>query len=115
MAATIIPPVQAVGERLVDALVSCRIITEAAGEAVLATFGDPRSHRPAQVIDYLVDQGHLTKYQGDVCLQGQPQDLLLSQFLLVDKVGAGSMGAVYKARSTRDDGWYAVKIVPRRN
>jgi serine/threonine-protein kinase len=40
---------------------------------------------------------------------------VLSGFTLTDVLGAGSLGQVYKARSDKDDGWFAVKVVPRRN
>ena len=33
----------------------------------------------------------------------------------MDALGAGSMGTVYKAQSKTDNGWYAVKVLPRRS
>src|SRR5262249_3230906 len=39
----------------------------------------------------------------------------LGAFTLRDAVGAGSMGTVYKARLKNHEGWYAVKVLPRRN
>src|SRR5262249_32660788 len=40
--------------------------------------------------------------------------LVLPPYTLVDIVGSGSMGTVYKARKS-DGSWYAIKTVPRRN
>ncbi len=68
-----------------------------------------------ELTGWLVEQGLLTRYQIDAVLRGEGGKLLLSHFTLVDVIGSGSMGTVYRARSARDDGLYAVKIVPRRN
>jgi serine/threonine protein kinase len=65
--------------------------------------------------DFLVEQQYLTRFQTDTLLEGDPKSLTLSIYTLVDILGTGSMGTVYKARSSKDDGWYAIKVVPRRN
>jgi serine/threonine-protein kinase len=64
---------------------------------------------------FLVEQKMLTRFQADLLLAGEGSKLILSIFTLVDVIGTGSMGTVYRARSSRDGNWYAVKIVPRRN
>jgi serine/threonine-protein kinase len=64
--------------------------------------------------DFLVQRGLLTRFQADYVLEGRGEDLVLSQFVLTEVLGKGSMGSVYKARST-DGSWFALKIVPRRN
>ena len=68
-----------------------------------------------ELAEFLVTQKLLTRFQADAALEGQAAGLTLAQFTLVDQLGSGSMGAVYKARAADRDAWYAVKIVPRRN
>ena len=40
---------------------------------------------------------------------------MLGPFTLMDALGTGSMGTVYKAQSKTDNSWYAVKVLPRRS
>jgi serine/threonine-protein kinase len=68
-----------------------------------------------ELTEFLVGQKVLTRFQADAVLGGSPDELVLSLFILTDVLGTGSMGTVYKARSTKVEGWFALKVVPRRN
>jgi tRNA A-37 threonylcarbamoyl transferase component Bud32 len=70
---------------------------------------------PPALADYLVEQQTLTRFQADRLLQGKTQGFVLGPFTLMDALGTGSMGTVYKARSKTDNAWYAVKVLPRRS
>src|SRR5207237_10543075 len=65
--------------------------------------------------EYLVAQAVLTSFQAERLLQGKTQGFVLGPFTLMDSLGSGSMGTVYKARSKNDRKWYAVKVLPRRS
>ena len=54
-------------------------------------------------------------FQADRLLQGKTQGFVLGPFVLMDALGAGSMGTVYKAQSKTDNSWFAVKVLPRRS
>lgn len=71
--------------------------------------------KPADLAQFLVDQEIVTRFQADAVLQGKGKELMLATYTLVDVIGTGSMGTVYKARAANDDNWYAIKVVPRRN
>jgi serine/threonine protein kinase len=75
---------------------------------------NPRAE-PAALSEFLVQQGILTQFQADRLLQGKTQGFVLGPFTLMDALGAGSMGTVYKATSKTDNKWYAVKVLPRRS
>lgn len=74
----------------------------------------PRAE-PPELAEYLVSQGVLTAFQSERILQGKTQGLVLGPYTLMDAIGSGSMGTVYKAHSKTDNQWYAVKVLPRRS
>ncbi len=75
---------------------------------------NPRAEPPA-LAEYLIDKNFLTKFQSERLLAGKTQGFVLGPFTLMDSLGAGSMGTVYKAQSKTDSLWYAVKVLPRRS
>jgi serine/threonine-protein kinase len=70
---------------------------------------------PPDLAQFLIQQGILTQFQAERLLQGKTQGFVLGPFTLMDALGAGSMGTVYKAQSKTDSNWYAVKVLPRRS
>ena len=70
---------------------------------------------PPALAEYLIAQGVLTSFQAERLLQGKTQGFVLGPFTLMDSLGTGSMGTVYKALSKTDSRWYAVKVLPRRS
>jgi serine/threonine-protein kinase len=74
----------------------------------------PRAEPPA-LAEFLVQKGILSQFQADRLLAGKTQGFVLGPFTLMDALGAGSMGTVYKAQSKNDQKWYAVKVLPRRS
>jgi serine/threonine protein kinase len=81
--------------------------------------GDFLKHNPradaAALAQNLVDQNVLSQFQADRVLSNKAQGLVLGPYVLVDALGAGSMGTVYKALSKTDQQFYAVKVLPRRS
>src|SRR5213079_892541 len=75
---------------------------------------NPRAEAPA-LAEYLVDQGTLTAFQAERILNSKSQGLVLGPYVLLDAIGSGSMGQVYKASSKNDNSQYAVKVLPRRS
>lgn len=75
---------------------------------------NPRAE-PAALAEYLVGQSILTSFQAERLLQGKTQGFVLGPYTLMDALGAGSMGTVYKATNKTDNQAYAVKVLPRRS
>jgi serine/threonine protein kinase len=75
---------------------------------------NPRAEPPA-LAQFLVEKEILSQFQADRLLQGKTQGFVLGPFTLMDALGAGSMGTVYKATSKSDHKTYAVKVLPRRS
>lgn len=59
----------------------------------------------------LVGRGWLTEYQSEQILQGKGHELTLGQYLLLDRLGRGGMGEVFKARHQRLDRLVALKVI----
>lgn len=59
----------------------------------------------------LILQKKLTKYQAEEISKGKGKSLTLGNYLLLEKIGAGGMGQVFKARHRRMDRLVAVKLL----
>jgi serine/threonine-protein kinase len=70
---------------------------------------------PPALAQHMVEQKLLTPFQAERLLQGKSHDLVLGPYALLEAVGAGSMGTVYRAISNKDHKLYAVKVLPRRS
>jgi serine/threonine-protein kinase len=70
---------------------------------------------PPALAEHLVQKGMLTRFHVDRLLQGKTRGFVLGPYTLMDVLGTGSLGTVYKAHAKTDNGWYAVKSVPRRS
>ncbi|MFH1922608.1 MAG: serine/threonine-protein kinase, partial [Planctomycetota bacterium] len=85
--------------------------------AELAAFQDrlPPEKRPkdAQGLARELNRaGKLTKYQAAQVYQGKTRGLLLGDYVVLDRIGAGGMGEVFKARHRTMDRTVAVKVLP---
>ena len=57
-------------------------------------------------------QNKLTLYQARAVYQGKPKGLTLGNYVVLDKIGAGGMGMVFKAEHRRMKRVVAVKVLP---
>ncbi len=60
----------------------------------------------------LVRQKKLTRFQAEEAYRGKGKSLVLGNYVLMEKIGAGGMGQVFKARHRRMDRIVAVKLLP---
>jgi serine/threonine protein kinase len=80
----------------------------------LQDFIPPRAHpKDAQeLIRELVKSQHLTKYQAQEVYQGRAKSLILGNYTILDRIGAGGMGQVFKAEHRRMKRVVAIKMLP---
>jgi serine/threonine-protein kinase len=73
---------------------------------VLAKFSDPRL-----LARQLMQKGWLTAYQVNQIFSRSAQDLVLGSYVLLERLGEGGMGQVFKARHHRMDRIVALKVI----
>src|SRR5687767_7695591 len=60
----------------------------------------------------LFSKGKLTAYQAKELLAGRSSGLVLGNYVILDRIGAGGMGVVYKAQHKRMKRLVALKMLP---
>jgi serine/threonine protein kinase len=60
----------------------------------------------------LVRQKKLTKYQAQEVYSGKARNLVLGNYIIMDKIGSGGMGDVFKAQHKVMDRIVAIKVLP---
>ncbi|MBM79791.1 MAG: hypothetical protein CMJ78_04270 [Planctomycetaceae bacterium] len=81
-------------------------LSEIAKTADTATFGSPE-----ELAFELVRQKRLTEYQASVVC-GEDSRLTIGEYIVLDKIGEGGMGVVFKARQRDSTSVAAVKVLP---
>src|ERR1700676_2804749 len=81
----------------------------------LENFVPPKAHpKDAQELArQLVQSKQLTKFQAQEIYLGRAKSLILGNYTLLDKIGAGGMGQVFKAQHRRMDRVVAIKMLPK--
>ena len=59
----------------------------------------------------MIKSGQLTKYQAEQILGGKGKNLCMGQYILLEKLGAGGMGQVYKAYHPGMERVVAIKVI----
>ncbi|QDU31402.1 Serine/threonine-protein kinase PknB [Anatilimnocola aggregata] len=65
-----------------------------------------------ELVAQLVKEHHLTKFQAAQVAAGKSKSLILGEYTILDRIGAGGMGQVLKALHRRMDRTVAIKMLP---
>ena len=71
----------------------------------------PESNRGKSVARGLVDLGLLTKFQAELLLAGRSTGFFLGQYRILDQIGQGGMGRVYRAIHQKMNRTVAIKVL----
>jgi DNA-binding NtrC family response regulator/tRNA A-37 threonylcarbamoyl transferase component Bud32 len=71
----------------------------------------PATATPQELAEELLRRGWLTPWQLEQLLGGRSQDLVLGQYVLLDVLGQGGMGVVFKGRQRRLKRLTALKVI----
>ncbi len=71
----------------------------------------PPSASGRELAEQLVREGKLTRYQAEAILSRRFDDLLMGNYEILDRLGAGGMGTVFKARHRRMKRVVAIKVL----
>ena len=73
---------------------------------------ETQAEQPSTLADSLVNDRTLTRWQADTLLKGNPSDVFLGKYKLLDLLGEGSMGTVYLAEHSMMRRRCALKVLP---
>jgi serine/threonine-protein kinase len=97
-------------DALLTVLRDCGLFTTAAFEPVRAAFQLPHENDEA-LLRHLVAAGYLTHYQLRKAVNNRTSDLFVGPYVILDKLGEGGMGKVFKAKHARQEREIALKVV----
>src|SRR5262249_2233766 len=95
---------------LIDVLRQCHML-DAGQMAELAQSLQARFPEPRSLARELVRRGWLTPYQANQIFLEDRQPLLRGSYVLLEKLGAGGMGTVFKARNWKLGTVVALKLI----
>ncbi|MBI1374125.1 MAG: SUMF1/EgtB/PvdO family nonheme iron enzyme [Phycisphaera sp.] len=101
-------------QHLINELQRVGILAPDDAEATISSLGgDLSSVAPAELTRTLARRGVLTEHQATVTQNGQVDTLTIGEYVVLDKIGAGGMGTVYRARHKLMRREVAVKVLPK--
>jgi serine/threonine protein kinase len=68
---------------------------------------------PARIVHELLRRGSLTPFQAKRVIDGAPAELLFANYVLLNQIGEGGMGRVFKARQRNFERIVALKVLRR--
>ncbi|MEK6236825.1 MAG: serine/threonine protein kinase, partial [Planctomycetales bacterium] len=98
-------------EEFIDTTVYCGIGSREEIQALVDSLSAEQLAATA-LAQLLRDQGQLTEFQATQILQGHGRSLIMGSYLLLDQVGQGGMGMVFRAKHRKMRRVVALKVLP---
>ena len=71
----------------------------------------PETDKAAIVARFLVERGALTRFQAEMLMAGRTSGFVLGQYRILDEIGRGGMGRVFKAMHATMHRLVAIKVL----
>jgi response regulator RpfG family c-di-GMP phosphodiesterase len=98
-------------ESFLDRLESSRLLTPAEQNEFILRHPELRDQDAAAIVEALVGHGLLSDYQASRLLAGHTFGLVIGNYRVIDRLGVGGMGVVYKAEHIHMKRTVALKIL----
>lgn len=99
--------------KFIDSVESVGIFSAAAAETIRGKLSAEALDAQAESLARdLIREGKLTKYQAANIYQGRAKSLIFGEYIVLDKLGQGGMGQVFKAQHRRMKRVVALKVLP---
>lgn len=99
--------------QFLESLVSSRLLTAEEVREFQVTLPPVLQNTARAMAVELVRRGRLTKYQVLKVLEGKGVGLVLSKYVILDKIGEGGMGSVFRAEHRRMKRPVVIKVLSR--
>ena len=96
----------------VESIIAGELLSATEATQLRQDFPTFQDQSTAEVADQLVADVRLTRYQANVLLKQHDGPLLLDRYVILDSIGSGGMGHVYKAMHRSMDRVVAIKLLP---
>ncbi len=106
-------PIQSLPD-LLSALQQAQLLDPGQLQEVRRSFAKPNADSRL-LAKHLIQKGWLTPFQINQVYQGQGKSLVLGSYLLLERLGEGGMGEVYKARHREMNRIVAVKLIHKKH
>ncbi|MGE3806090.1 MAG: serine/threonine-protein kinase, partial [Gemmataceae bacterium] len=106
------PPAQVVPiQQFLKALNESGLLNADDAKTALAAVPEAVKKDTKQLAQELIKQGKLTRYQAAMLCQGRTRGLVMGNYVVLDKLGQGGMGVVFKAQHRRMKRTVALKVL----
>ncbi len=100
--------------KFIERLIRSRLMSKADVSEFESSLGPQAVASDARAFaQAMVKANRLTRFQAKAIYEGRTKGLTFGEYIILDQIGKGGMGIVYRARHRRMDRLVAIKVLPR--